>query len=381
MAIERQTAILPGARRDEPLAWTARLGDVAFSSTITAADSTTGGLASGAEEQFAQAFAHLRSLLDHSGLTSDDVAQLTVVINDASYRPFINKPWMEMFPSDDSRPARKTNHAPLPAGELVNLHVVAVAGGGREPLEIPGLAHRDPLPMGIKAGNLVLSSVLGGDVPAGGDRPEGEAQIDQAFHNMQSLIERAGGTVDDIAHVWVFLGDFAYQPYMVKVWVDMFPEDGNRPARKTVSYDLGGRTTLIQMQMAAVLGSGRRDNFEIEGIGHHDPIPLANKQGNFLYSSGISGMDPSTGVLAEGPERQAAQALQNAGRVMELAGATTRNLAQVTALVGDNSYRPAVMNAWREFFPSVDDQPALHLLNLGVSGRDTLVQLNVVGVL
>jgi len=381
MAMERQTTTLHGARSDEPLAWMARLGDVAFSSTITAADPATGGLASGADEQFEQAFASLRSLLDRAGLTSDDVAHLTVVINDGSYRPFINKPWLEMFPSDESRPARKTNHAPLPAGELVNLHVLAVAGGRREPLEIPGLAHRDPLPMGIRAGNLVLSSVLGGDDPAGGDRPEGEAQIDQAFRNMQSLVEWAGGRVDDIAHVWVFLGDFAYQPYMVKVWVDMFPEDGNRPARKTVQYDLGGRTTLIQMQMAAVLGSGRRDNFEIEGIGHHDPIPLANRQGNLLYSSGISGMDPSTGALPEGPQRQATQALQNAGRVMELAGATTRNLAQVTALVGDNSYRPAVMNAWREFFPAVDDQPALHLLNLGVPGRDTLVQLNVVGVL
>jgi 2-iminobutanoate/2-iminopropanoate deaminase len=130
-----------------------------------------------------------------------------------------------------------------------------------------------------------------------------------------------------------------------------------------------------------VVGGGPRSNLEIEGIGHHDPIPLANKQGNMLYSSGISGMNPSTGSMPEGPERQAAQALQNAARVMELAGSSSRSIAQVTALVGDNSYRPAVMNAWREFFPSIEDQPALHLLNLGVPGRDTQVQLNIVGVL
>lgn len=89
--------------------------------------------------------------------------------------------------------------------------------------------------MGVRAGKMVFSSVLGGDDPATGKRVEGaDAQIDQAFRNMQTLVERAGGTVDDIAHVWVFM-DMDRQPSMVRAWLDMFPEDGNRAARKTVS--------------------------------------------------------------------------------------------------------------------------------------------------
>ncbi len=377
MANDRNVSTLPNPKGGEPLAWTAQIGDVAYSSTITGRDPTSGELADGPEAQFDAAFQNLRRLAESAGMTLNDVGQLTVVINDASYRPHINKPWIEMFPNDEDRPARKTNHARLPDGELVNLHFVAVPGGKRQPLEIPGLAHRDPLPMGVRSGRMVFSSVLGGDDPATGKRVEGaDAQIDQAFRNMQTLVERAGGTVNDIAHVWVFM-DMDHQPSMVRAWLDLFPEDGNRAARKTVSYALGAGS-VIQMQFTAAIG-GRRENFEVGGIGHHDPIPLANKQAGLLYSSGITGTSPSTGALADGAERQTVQALDNVAKVMGLAGGTTGNLLQVTALVADNKYRPALMSGWRELFPRPEEQPALHLLELGLPGRDTLVQMNIVG--
>ena len=376
MAHERTVALLRAPNGDEPLAWATSIGDVVFSSTIAGRDPASSQLADGAEAQFNIAFQNLRRLAERAGLTADDIAQLTVVINDASYRQYITKPWLELFPTDD-RPARKTNHARLPDGELVNVHFVAAPGGRRKPLRIEGLAHRDPMPMGVRSGNIVLSSVLGGDDPATGKRVEGAgAQIDQAFQNMLTLTEGAGGTVDDIAHVWVFM-DMDYQPSMVRAWLDMFPREGNRPARKTISYGLGAES-VIQVQFTAVVGT-RRENFEVPGIGHHDPIPLANKQGNLLYSSGIVGTNPATGLLADGAERQAIQALENVAKVLELAGGTMGNLIQATALVADNQHRPAVMSAWREFFPSAEDQPALHILELGLPGRDTVVQMNVVG--
>ncbi len=375
MANERQVALLSGHGDGEALAWATRIGDIACSSTITGRDPTSGQLADGPEAQFEVAFDNARRLAESAALTTDDIAQLTVVINDASYRPYINTPWLRLFPTDD-RPARKTNHARLPDGELVNVHFVAAPGERRNPLGIEGLAHRDPLPMGVRTGNIVLSSVLGGDDPATGKRVEGaDAQIDQAFQNMVTLTNRAGGAVDDIAHVWVFM-DMDYQPSMVRAWLEMFPQEGNRPARKTIEYGLGAGT-VIQTQFTAVIGT-RRENFEVPGIGHHDPIPLANKQGNLLYSSGIVGTNPATGVLADGAERQAIQALENVAKVLELAGGTMGNLIQATALIADNVHRPAVMSAWRRFFPNAEDQPALHMLELGLPGRDTVVQMNVV---
>ena len=377
MANDRRVTVLDAPNGGEPLAYLDRIGDVAYSSTVTGRDPVSGRLADGPEAQFDVAFASARKLAESAGLTIDDLAHLTVVINDASYRQYINKPWLDMFPNDDDRPARKTNHARLPEGELVNLHFVAVPGGRRQPLGIPGLAHRDPLPMGVRSGKMVLSSVLGGDDPATGKRVEDpDAQIDQVFRNMRALVEHAGGTVDDIAHVLVFM-DMEHQPSMVRAWLEMFPEDGNRPARKTISYSLG-TGSVIQMQFTAAIG-GRRENFEVEGIGHHDPIPLANKQAGLLYSSGITGVSPSTGKLADGAERQTVQALQNVAKVMELAGSSTNNLIQVTALVADNEHRSALLTGWRELFPRPDDQPALHILELGLPGRDTVVQMNVVG--
>lgn len=134
MANDRSVSVLPNPKGGEPLAWTAQIGDVAYSSTIAGRDPTSGELADGPEAQFDVAFQNLRRLAESAGMTLNDVAQLTVVINDSSYRPHINKPWIEMFPNDEDRPARKTNHARLPDGELVNLQERRLIPGPREKL-------------------------------------------------------------------------------------------------------------------------------------------------------------------------------------------------------------------------------------------------------
>lgn len=375
----REVVEIAGPSGGGPIATAARLGDMLFSSTIPGVDSRTGKLGDGAEEQFDLAFRNARTLVERAGLSPDHVGHLTVFINDASYRPHINKPWLELFPHED-RPARKTTHADLAEGCLVQLQVFAMANARRQPLEIPGLAHRDPLPMSVRIGNVLFSSVLGGDDPKTGQRCEGEAQLDQVFQNMQTLTELAGGSAEDVAHVWVFLSDFDSQPAMVKTWLEFFPEDGNRPARKTFPYELG-RGTLIQMQFTAVLGAGSRRNFEIPGIGHHDPIPLGATTGQLFYSSGIDGRDPvSGGTLVSGAERQADQAFANLAQLMGIAGASQADVGHVTALIADQGYAPLVQAALQRQFPNPADRPALNTMLLGVKGRDTLVQLHAIGV-
>jgi 2-iminobutanoate/2-iminopropanoate deaminase len=378
--MNRQTIFLPRMTSEPAIPMGVRMGNAFFSSSISGRDPATGRLGDGAEQQFDLAFGNMRTLVEEAGLSTDDIAHVTVFIGDASGRQLINKPWLQIFPDEHNRPARKTTTYPLPDGVQVQLQALAIAGAGRQPLEIPGLAHRDPLPMGAKAGNLVFSSVIGGQDPKTNKQVTGtEQQMDQAFQNMRALVEQAGGTADDIAWVWVFLRDKSDQPAMIDSWLKMFPRDGDRPARKTIMYDeLKGRETLVQLQFIAVLGAKRR-NFEIPGVGHHDPIPMGATTGTRFYSSGIGGYDPKTSKQAETLERQAELAFENLRTLMAQAGGTLDSVGHLTILLRDYGAHSTVVKNLLETFPDKDKRPACHEMALGLPGTN-LIQLHAAGV-
>ena len=379
--MSRQTIFLPRMTSEPAIPMGVRMRNAFFSSSITGRDPTTGALGDGAEKQFDLAFRNMRTLIEQAGLTIDDIAHVSVFIGEASGRQLINTPWLQTFPDEHNRPARKTTTYPLPEGVHVQLQALALAEAGRRPLEISGLAHRDPLPMGAKAGNLVFSSVIGGQDPKTNKQVAGTAQqMEQAFQNMRALVEQAGGTTDDIALVWVFLRDKSDQPAMIDAWLRMFPRDGDRPARKTIMYDeLKGRETLVQLQFVAVLGAKRR-NFEIPGVGHHDPIPMGASVGNRFYSSGIGGYDAQTGKQAETLERQAELAFINLRALMAQAGGALNSVAHLTVLLRDYRAHGIVMKNLLETIPDKDKRPACHEMALGLPGAN-LIQLHAAGVL
>ena len=94
-----------------------------------------------------------------------------------------------------------------------------VIGEKRVPVEILGLSHKDPLPMGARLGPYVFSSVLAPEDPKDGKLVPGALpQIDRVFENMKLFMQHASGSDSDINHVWVFMKDFMHQPAMVERW-------------------------------------------------------------------------------------------------------------------------------------------------------------------
>ena len=339
----------------------ARIGPLVFTSGISGIDPKSGKLAEGPERQFAQAFENLVSLLRMAGAGADAVGLLTVWIPGRSHRAYINKDWLQVYPSGD-RPARKTNQAPLPDGVEVQLMAACVPGEKRAPLEIPGLSHKDPLPMGARLGNFVFSSVIAPEDPATGKLVEGALpQIDCAFENMKRFMKSAGGSDAEINHAWVFMKDFAWQPDMVKRWVRDYPNFGDRPARKTLPYDLAGETQ-IQVQLTGVLG-GKRKNYEIPGVGHDDPIPMASSIGPLLQSSGMFGIDPATGKRVEGLTQQLDKALRNIRALLDEANAATENIAHLTVMLQDYADAPQITASLRDLFPDDERAPAIKFIN------------------
>jgi len=357
----RQTVQLPLAKPwiekgQEPIVAT-RIGNVLFTSGVPGIDLKTGKAPDGAERQFPLAFDNLMELLRQAGAGPESVGLLTVWIPDRTNRAFINKDWLRFYPGPN-KPARKTNQAPLPAGLEVQLMAACVLGETRVPLEIPGLSHKDPLPMGAKLGPMVFSSVIAPEDPANGKSVDGALpQIDRAFENMKLLMQAAGGSDSDINHVWVFMKDFAFQPAMVERWVRDYPTFGDRPARKTLPYDLAGETQ-IQVQLTGYLGSVRR-NYEVPGVGHDDPIPMGSSIGPLLQSSGMFGIDSATGKRVEGLEAQLPHAMGNIASLLMQAGTTPDRITHLTVMLQDYADAPRVHEALKALFPNPDNWPAV----------------------
>ena len=125
----------------------------------------------------------------------------------------------------------------------------------REVIQIPGLGHgANPIPLAVKIGGMLFTGSLSGTEPETGATPTDPAkQIELAFQNIRRVLEKAGGTTDDIAKVDVRLKDMAHRALVNEEWVKMFPDEQNRPVRHTVKFDLPGETA-IQVEIVAVIG-------------------------------------------------------------------------------------------------------------------------------
>ena len=269
-------------------------------------------------------------------------------IPDRTNRAFINKDWLSLYPGAD-RPARKTNQVPLPRGMEVQLMAAWEKPGIRRVWGIDSGSH----PQGPAA---YWRQSRGRCRPPPSSRRKTPRtanwskallpQIDRAFENMKLFMKAAGGSDADINHVWVFMKDFTFQPPMVERWVRDYPTFGNRPARKTLPYELGG-DSQIQVQLSGYLGA-KRKNYEVPGIGHDDPIPMGSSIGPLLQSSGMFGIDPKTGKRVEGLEAQLGLALRNIGGLLEQAGTTPDRVAHLTVMLQDYADAPRILEALRQ---------------------------------
>jgi 2-iminobutanoate/2-iminopropanoate deaminase len=341
------------AEGQEPMLIT-RIGQLAYTTGVIGLDSQTGALSEDPSEQFAAAFNNLADLLSRVCLSLKDVALLNVHIPSREHRRFINAPWLAHFPGSN-RPARKTNQTLLPKGIAVQLQAVASATTNKGSIEVPGLVHRDPLPSGFRAGEFVFSSVITGEDPASGQLCKGRAdQIRCAFDNSARLMQAAGASVSGINRVWVFLADMRDASDLVGTWTAIFPADGDRPARKTIPYALPDGVH-VQLQITGVT-TGRRMNFELPGVAHHDPIPLASRIGPILQSSGIHGIDPATSQLVSGNfDRELQFALSNLKALMERSEVSVEAIALLSVILSDLALAGPVIEGVRRSFAKIDE--------------------------
>jgi 2-iminobutanoate/2-iminopropanoate deaminase len=102
-----------------------------------------------------------------------------------------------------------------------------------------------------------------------------------------------------------------------------------------------------------------RRSIELPGVEHAgQPFPMASRAGPFVATSGVHGIDPSTGKLAEGVEAQVGQAFANLRALLAEAGASPDDVVQVLVTLTDREHRSLVNPHWIELFPDPASRPA-----------------------
>jgi enamine deaminase RidA (YjgF/YER057c/UK114 family) len=113
--------------------------------------------------------------------------------------------------------------------------------------------HRNPIPAATLIGNMLFTSALWGQDPDTFELPaEKEAQFANAFSTMKAVMREAGGTVEDIGKVTVYLADKSDRKLINPLWLEMFPDEDSRPARHTIEQSLPSGC-FIQVEFIAVL--------------------------------------------------------------------------------------------------------------------------------
>ncbi len=350
----------PGIR--EPAAL--RVGDLFFSGAITGLDPQTGRLGSTPERQAELVFEHLRTLLTQTGLSPSDVARIFVWYTDHKLRELVNQPYLAMFPTQSDRPVRHAISRSLPGEATIQLEVVGVKGQGRRCLELPGLAHGGGIPglvpYGVEIGNMLFSGGNTGRNPVTGEVGATlRQQAEFSFQNTRSLVEGAGLTLDDVAHLYVWLQDRRDLEAVDERYCAMFPNTSSRPVRHVIITPPMSSNTLLQVEVTAVRGANRSS---IGPAGGSGPAPLGTRMGSMFYSGDILGKDLSTGRWGEGADAQTDLAFRNMVSLLQSVDLTASDLGHVFVWCKDYENGAAAARRLVDLLGHPNDPPAIHSL-------------------
>jgi enamine deaminase RidA (YjgF/YER057c/UK114 family) len=113
---------------------------------------------------------------------------------------------------------------------------------------------------------------------------------------------------------------------------------------------------------ADMSNAARRKSFEVEGLGHANPIPAVSRIGNIVATGGVSGTDTRTGEMPEDAPAQCANMFANLRKVLAAAGATPEDVIRVTVWIKRPEIRAEVNKEWVVMFPDPHSRPARHTM-------------------
>jgi 2-iminobutanoate/2-iminopropanoate deaminase len=125
---------------------------------------------------------------------------------------------------------------------------------GRQSIYVEGFSHKNPIPAACRIGDMVYSGSIQGSDPATGQYG---ATLDEQsrlmFAQVRRIVEAAGGSVEDIVKMTVWMRDRHQRAALNSPWLEMFPDPQSRPARHTMNAELDDGK-LVECDFVAVIG-------------------------------------------------------------------------------------------------------------------------------
>lgn len=108
------------------------------------------------------------------------------------------------------------------------------------------------------------------------------------------------------------------------------------------------------------------------------PYSHANAAGDTIYISGQLGLDPETGVLAEGVEAQAETGFNNLKTILAEAGVSFENVVKTTVFLTDMNDFAAVNDIYAKYFTG--DYPARSCVQVAALPKGASFEIEAIAV-
>ena len=105
------------------------------------------------------------------------------------------------------------------------------------------------------------------------------------------------------------------------------------------------------------------------------------RKGNLVFISGQLPLDASGHVVGGGIREHAEQTLKNVVAILEAAGATIDDLAQVTVYITDLSHWPDFNATYEKFLAAIRVPPARAVVPVSALNRGALCEIQAIAVL
>ncbi|MGI8990488.1 MAG: RidA family protein [Bryobacteraceae bacterium] len=183
-----------------------------------------------------------------------------------------------------------------------------------------------PYSPGVMIGEFLYVSGQGAKKADGSMPTEIDAQLQQCFANIRSVVEAAGLTMEHVVMAQVYLTDATNEDALNRVWKDVFPK--NPPARSTIGvYALPG--TPVEVTAIAVKDPARKKRIAPAGYPESSPLAPGILVGERLFLSGFLGRDIQTGQIPSDPAAQVELSLNRMRQTLQAAGMDFQNLVFV----------------------------------------------------
>src|SRR5689334_1215149 len=257
---------------------------------------------------------------------------------------------------------------------------VVIGGRMRDviPAPVPGLDfrreyghHQSPA---IRAGGLIFCSGMVAINPETGEREHGTvtSETRRIFENLNALLASAGASLDRIVQVHAMIYDRIEYDVLNRAYRRYVPNAP--PARTVMSVQIeAGFKVMLDVIAAAETRQPAAMIYPrqvVEPGGWRRPgLPLspAIRAGDFVFLSGMTATDPTTGAPARGTvAAETRQILTNMGELLEAAGSSLAKVVKVNALIYSMLEYENMNSVYREFF--LVDPPARTVCGAGLIG-------------